>query len=266
MIAIHKGEAPPNLIRAGEQHAGELCEAYDADPEPYRGGKRMAIRKSNYASDTVRAGLEACHHGKCCYCETLIPRPYAHSHVEHWRPKSSVRQGPDEKRTWPGYYWLAYDWDNLLQSCFLCNLSKSDMFPLENPAARARHHGMRVGDERPAILKPDGVMDPRDHITFHMEVPVGLTPLGRKTIEVLGLDSPKHEPRLTHLREIERDRELSIELAGNVNPKLRQHADRFRRIVEDAVRPEQPYSAMVSAYLEANPLPDRSAQPASGTT
>ena len=32
MIAIQKGPAPPGLISAGEEHAKELCAAYDADP------------------------------------------------------------------------------------------------------------------------------------------------------------------------------------------------------------------------------------------
>jgi uncharacterized protein (TIGR02646 family) len=260
VISIHKGAAPPPLIRAGDLHAQELCDAYDADPDLYRAGKRMAVRASIYTSDAVKAELEACHRGKCCYCETVIPKPYAHSHVEHWRPKLSSRQGREEESIWPGYYWLAYSWDNLLLSCAFCNSSKkSDLFPLDDPAARARHHGMRIEDERPSILKPDGDNDPRIHITFHMEVPVGVTPLGRKTIEVLGLDSPAHEPRLTHLAKIRQAREMSIDLMGSVDPTARLHAERLRGFVEEAVRPEKAYSAMVACYLEANPLPNRPA-------
>lgn len=202
MIAIHKGTAPRDLVRAGEEHAKELCAAYEADPEPFQSGKKMGIRKSIYASRAVKAELEACHHGKCCYCEMRFDdhRPYAYSYVEHWRPKRSSRQEPDEESIWPGYYWLAYSWDNLLLSCAFCNcVNKRDLFPLEDPAARARHHGMRIEDETPAILKPDGDEDPRDHITFDMEVPKGITPLGCKTIEVLGLASEAHGPRLTYL-------------------------------------------------------------------
>jgi hypothetical protein len=216
----------------------------------------MDVRTYIYASDAVKAELEACHHGKCCYCETLIPKPYALSYVEHWRPKSSSRQGLNEERIWPGYYWLAYKWDNLLLSCFFCNLSKSDLFPLDDPAARARHHGMRLEDEAPAVLKPDGDKDPADHITFHAEVPVGLTPLGRKTIEVLRLDSPAHELRLSRLAEIRKARDIFINLMGSVDPVARQLAETCRGFVEQAVRPEMPYSAMVVAYLQTNPLPD----------
>ena len=115
---------------------------------------------------------------------------------------------------------------------------------------------MRLEDEAPAILKPDGDKNPREHITFHMEVPVGLTPLGRRTIEVLGLDSPAHEPRLSHLAEIRQARETSINLMGSVDPIARQYAVRWRNFVEESVRPEKPYSAMVAAYLVANPLPN----------
>ena len=268
MIAIRKGTAPPSLIRDGETHASELCAAYDADPELYQNGTRMMeFRNSIYASDAVKSALNACHHGKCCYCETVIQHPYAYKHVEHWRPKGRSLQGRREAPIRPGYYWLAYRWENLLLSCAFCNSAKKgDMFPLENPAARARHHGMPLENETPAILKPDGDQDLRQHITFHDEVPVGLTPLGSKTIEVLGLDSQAHEPRLTHLRRIQREREMYIDLMGSDDPAARSCAERLREFVEEAVRPEMPYSAMVSAYLEAHPLPDRPADPVAGST
>jgi hypothetical protein len=115
VIPIEKGAAPPDLIRAGEEHARELCAAYDADPESYRSGKKMEVRKPIYASKVVKAELEARQHGKCCYCETLLDdhKPYAYSEVEHWRPKSS-------------YYWLGYSWDNLLLSRGFCNKKKGD--------------------------------------------------------------------------------------------------------------------------------------------
>jgi uncharacterized protein (TIGR02646 family) len=258
VIAIQKSAAPATLVRSGEAHARELCAAYDADPELYRSGKvKMPIRRSIYTSDAVKAELEASHHGKCCYCETSIPKPYAHSHVEHWRPKASSRQGRHQDSIFPGYYWLAYSWDNLLLSCTFCNSSnKGDLFPLDDPTARARHHGMPLEEETPSILKPDGDKNPRDHITFHFELPVGLTSLGSKTIEVLGLDSPAHELRLRRLREIGLSIEISMNLMKSVDPVARQYAERFRDFVNKAVGPEQPYSAMVAAYLGTHPLPD----------
>jgi uncharacterized protein (TIGR02646 family) len=259
VIAIHKGAPPPTLLSAGKKHADELCTAYDAEPKLYRSGKRkMNVRKSIYASKAVRAALDDCQHGKCCYCETRIQEPYADKHVEHWRPKLSSRQSRNQTSIWPGYYWLAYSWDNLLLSCAFCNRdNKRDRFPLKNPAARARNHRMRIEDEVPAILKPDGGIDPFDHIKFHQDVPVKRTALGRVTIEVLRLDSPKHRRNEYLKEEIERRRQTYIELYQSDDPRVQRVAERARRFLEAAVRPERPYSAMVAAYLAANPLPDR---------
>jgi uncharacterized protein (TIGR02646 family) len=216
----------------------------------------MSVSDAIYASYAVKVALEVCHYGKCCYCETYVPKPFAYSHVEHWRPKGGSRQGRDAVRIRPGYYWLAYDWDNLLLSCAPCNSNKSDLFPLENPAARARNHRMRIEDEIPAILKPDGDRDPRDHITFRRETPEGRTELGKKTIEVLFLDTEMYdEPRRTHLKEIENKREWSIRMMGSIDPDSRNYAQILRRDVEEAVLPDKPYSAMVAAYLAVNPLP-----------
>ena len=214
----------------------------------------MAVRDSIYASGEVKRALDECHHSKCCYCETIVH--FASRHVEHWRPKGRSFQGRGEVPVQPGYYWLAYSWDNLLLSCPSCNSRKGDLFPLENPTARARDHRMRIEDERPGILKPDGDRDPRDHIAFRRDTPVGLTELGSKTIEVLRLDI-EDESRRTHLREIEKKRESSVNLMSADHPVARHYAEVFRRDVEEAVRPDKQYSAMVAAYLEAYPLPDR---------
>jgi hypothetical protein len=143
-----------------------------------------------------------------------------------------------------------------LLSCGFCNKKKGDAFPLEDPAARATHHGMSIALETPGILKPDGDQDPRDHIKFHGDRPEGLTPLGRKTIELLGLDSPKHGGRLRELDRVRLASRLYILDSASGDPERRRRADFARIFVEQAVRPDRPYSAMIAAYLEANPLPE----------
>ena len=52
---------------------------------------------------------------------------------------------------------------------------------------------------------------------------------------------------------------------GSVDPRARDHAERLRRFVEEAMRPEKPYSAMIADYLEANPLRILPAQGVKGT-
>lgn len=55
---------------------------------------------------------------KCAYCEATTKTTY-YGDVEHYRPKSI-------------YWWLAYCYDNYLASCRICNLSKTDHFPIQN--------------------------------------------------------------------------------------------------------------------------------------
>ena len=67
--------------------------------------------------------------GKCAYCESQISADQP-GDVEHFRPKGRV-MGEDGKPVLiklgnkevphPGYYWLAYDWRNLLPACARCN-------------------------------------------------------------------------------------------------------------------------------------------------
>lgn len=67
----------------------------------------------------VKSQLRKESYEKCAYCEV----PYstvAYGDVEHYRPKSI-------------YWWLAYNYDNYLVSCQICNQTfKSDNFPIKN--------------------------------------------------------------------------------------------------------------------------------------
>src|SRR5579872_571430 len=60
---------------------------------------------------------------KCAYCERICK-----ADIEHYRPKKAV----DEEAQHPGYYWLCYEWSNLLPSCITCNRegSKHNHFPV----------------------------------------------------------------------------------------------------------------------------------------
>ena len=235
MISIQKGAAPPALVRRGDKHALELCAAYDA-------GRAIAIIEGIYQS--AKPHLEICHHGKCCYCETLIDdhKPYAYSEVEHWRPKSI-------------YYWLAYSWENMFLSCTFCNKEKGNQFPLRDQSTRATHHGMSIDEETPEILKPDADRDPSQHFKWRGDTPEGITCEGRRTIEVLNLDSPKHQ-RKRHLVEFQLKHAAYMSFMSSAYPSKQQDAEAARKLLEEAMRPERPYSAMIAAYLAANPLPD----------
>lgn len=257
MIRITKGKAPSKLTTTGIAQARSHQDAYDADPAGFRAGtKKFTFPTSVYGHSTVRRALDRAQNGKCAYCEWKVESPYAHLHVDHWRPKSRSKQARGGAETWPGYYWLAYDWDNLLLGCHFCNSSnKGDLFPLGDETVRARDHHARLDDERPLLLKPDGPDDPRDHIEFHQEVPVGKTPLGRSTVEILGLDRTEHAPRLRLLAVLRDAWKVVNAYHDKPGEAAVEYVAKARGIIERSVRPEAPFSAMAVAFVERNPLP-----------
>lgn len=91
------------------------------------------------------------------------------------------------QRDLPGYYWLAYRWQNLLLSCHDCNCTyKRTLFPLADPIERARSHHDDLTREQPLFIDP-AMQDPRDHIRFDDDLPTGITAQGVTTIEGIGI-------------------------------------------------------------------------------
>ena len=159
--------------------------------------------------------LMTMHHHKCCYCETSLFTS-AYLHVEHFRPKSAVRQSRDHEQEYPGYFWMKYSWQNLLLACFDCNSGhKGTLFPLEDPARRARSHKDDLSAEHPVFIGPS-LEDPREHISFVNGYPKGLSERGCQTIKLLGLRRTKLEEQRQEWKEVvERTIDI-IEIVRNV--------------------------------------------------
>jgi hypothetical protein len=80
--------------------------------------------------------LNTWYHYKCAYCERIYKLD-----VEHYRPKAEVRNennvivqvtnAAGNLVDHPGYYWLCYEWSNLIPSCISCNREggKNSKFP-----------------------------------------------------------------------------------------------------------------------------------------
>jgi uncharacterized protein (TIGR02646 family) len=147
---------------------------------------------THWLDDDVRLTLWKHHDGKCCYCERKRD-PKREPDIEHFRPKGGVT-GVGGRNS--GYWWLAYDWDNLFFACKTCNQEyKKNLFPLVG-GKRARRPNSSLATELPLLIDP--IKDqPEDLISYVWEF--GKVPLakpvgkdskqrGRKTIEILGLD------------------------------------------------------------------------------
>ncbi|MCY4304400.1 MAG: hypothetical protein OXC62_06420 [Aestuariivita sp.] len=171
--------------------------------------------------------------------------------VEHYRPKAAVKQDKASALERPGYYWLAYTWENLYFCCQICNRSqKRNLFPLKDPAKRVMSHHGDVGQEDPLLLDPGGDEDPRLHITFRQERAVGSTVFGETTIEVLGLNREALiEERLTRLKEIKTLSKIVRIWEAKGIQELEELAVSATAQLERAITPEAPFSAMVADYL-----------------
>lgn len=144
-------------------------------------------------------------HGKCAYCESYI-KSTQDGDVEHFRPKGAVhdadnkviktRDSSGNEQPHRGYYWLAYDWRNLLPSCILCNqlrrsngqaFGKGNRFPVRKTHAAGPADDLLT--EEPLLLHPV-LDDPAAHLTLDPTKGIlgGLTDRGKTTIQILGLN------------------------------------------------------------------------------
>lgn len=248
MIQIHRTPtAPARLRQEGSLQTKLDCDAYDEAPEEYMSHRQRFPNKGHYAWPAVKDVLMQVHHQKCCYCETKLTMP-ANLHVEHFRPKGAVRQCRDDDNAFPGYYWLAYSWENLLLACFDCNTKyKGTVFPLENPAQRARSHHDDLTVERELFVNP-AEEDPREHIRFQEDLPVCFSERGRLTIEGLGLRSIRlRDQRQQRLQEVDTIIDLIriAEAMPDPDNAVQNDVRDARRLIENATQPDAQFSSMM---------------------
>ncbi len=246
MIKITKPVAPDVLETRGRRRRVAQCRAYTAHSAEYDAGTRVFNFDADiYAHKTVKQALIEAQHGKCCFCEKKIG---AEGDVEHFRPKASFCQGEGLPLERPGYYWLAYDWDNLLLACPICNQRfKKNYFPLVNPVHRARNHKADVAQEQPLLLNP-AVTDPAAYIGFREEYayPIDDNPRARETINRLGLNranlNEERRDHLSHLVTLRKVLDQEARLSGS--REGRQLLEDARAFLNVAVHDSAKFTAM----------------------
>ena len=237
-------EIPQVLLNHGSARTQQDCQAYADDSTAYDSGD-LTFEFSNhiYGATEVRDLLKELQHNKCCYCESKT----SPGRIDHYRPKGAVRQSEESARVRPGYYWLAYGWDNLVLACEDCNRKKSDLFPLEDTERRARNHLDRLDLEAPLLLNPYVEMNPDAHLTFVGPACHPRTTRGRITATLLELNRPMlQEERQRILSDLEC---LWIVVRDPNTRDALRHTARDR--VDALARPDSPYSSMVRDYLRA---------------
>lgn len=151
MIQITRkaGVPIPNILtKKGIELATQMKIAYEA------GERTFEFDKNIYGHKEVKDQLIKIQNYKCCFCEAKIGH-IDDGDVEHFRPKRAYKQKKGNALQYPGYYWLAYNWDNLFLACTKCNgRNKLNLFPLINASNRATSHLKNITDENPIFIHP----------------------------------------------------------------------------------------------------------------
>ena len=150
----------------------------------YNAGERVfSINNSIYGHFSVKETLVKLQNDKCCFCERKISAGEP-GHIEHYRPKGGYKKDDNTKIVKPGYFWLAYHFDNLFFSCNRCNTSyKKNYFPLADETKRVTNPNEVIANEDPLIICPS--VDPTPYLIFEKEIikPNDKSIKGKETIK-----------------------------------------------------------------------------------
>lgn len=251
MISIKKSKEPPRILRErGKAEIEVLKQEFLQHKADYESGKKkFAFDSGIYGSSSVKKTLIKAQHGKCFLCESKITH-ISFGDVEHFRPKGGSRQNIDEKEMKvPGYYWLAYAWENLFLACQLCNQRfKKNLFPLENQTQRAASHKDDVNKEKPLFINPE-TENPEDFISFRGEIPFAVegNARGKTTIEATGIDRVElNDMRLATLKKLK----MIYDLAS-LNPQIPESIEAVNYL-QKCRESSHEYAAAIRANVKDN--------------
>lgn len=257
MIRIQKSIiSPEKLAQEGKKKRRSHCSSYSRIPALYQSGeKTFAFDSSIYAHESVKQTLIQAQHKKCCFCERLIGTD---GDVEHFRPKQAYKQSMGQPLQRPGYYWLAYEWDNLYLACPGCNQRhKQNLFPLQNQAKRAVCHHYSIDDEQPLFIDP-GKEDPEEFIGFRSEVAYSIegNPKGTATLDALKLNQRSlPEARLQRLQLL-RSLWQIVQLAKSdkklADAQFQEVAKDAKNKLEEALRDDAEFAAAARCAIQTN--------------
>jgi hypothetical protein len=204
-----------------------------------------------YGMRIVKDKLKEIFDEKCAFCECNISVG-SHLDVEHYRPKKK-------------YYWLGYEWSNLLLACPICNRdNKKTKFPLGTPSnivntppvmpsgelneAKCHILSPELLAESPLLLHP-AIHDPSEHLKFLPNGDVeGITEEGKESIKVFGL---RRDKLVIERKEIIWDMQVELLKAVSTNSSEKLHEPIFQIIEKLCHRFERkkPFLGFTQAIL-----------------
>jgi 5-methylcytosine-specific restriction endonuclease McrA len=205
-------------------------------------------------------------HGKCAYCESLIAADQP-GDVEHFRPKGRVTATNSTTtpityveggitKLHPGYYWLAYDWQNLLPACVDCNSPNTKKIPGKHmgkwnyfPVKGFRAVRPSEEDKEDPLLINPVLRLPEEHLEIDdTGIFVALTEEGQECIDVFCLNEREAlvEARKTTYQGVKEKILWIIGALIQGNPK----AGTWLSELEGVKAGEKPYSAAARVAIK----------------
>jgi uncharacterized protein (TIGR02646 family) len=221
---------PAELITCAQKYESQLIENKTINEKCYKkAGKH----------------LEKLYNKKCAYCEQKYLAS-SDTWVEHYRPKSKEN-----------YYWLAYEWSNLIPTCTKCNRSKNKRFPLINdsdkitepPIIRGKLDAMRcradheyLFNEKPFVLHPE-IDNPSYYLDFELDN-------DKKGVKISGKDIEGRGTKTIEVCDLNRE-DLKLDRQEKVIDNLIENIDfLFLNIGEGAISIEGFYQLFRILYLK----------------
>ncbi len=187
MIKLNKFPNIPLVLRSdGIAATNNLVNSYQQDNNYFVGRLSANVFNSDiYGDNQVKEQLIIDQSGKCCFCESKMLH-ITFADVEHFRPKMEVQQAKRSRKIRPGYFWLAYNWNNLMLSCEKCNRTyKRNYFPLRTGVVRSMPSSQEPITD--TLLINPYLESPEEHLTFSGEYVNAKTDKGTHSIEYFGL-------------------------------------------------------------------------------
>jgi hypothetical protein len=153
MIRLKRPSAPERLSTILTSRAQEAAAFYRKRKE----GRKQSRFDFSLKVDWLELGFS-----KCAYCEQkLTPRTEI---TCRYRPEAAARDWPS-RREWPEHYWwVAFEWRNLLPLCPTCTSLKRSFFPVKQ-RSQIDVPWDELGKEGPRLIDPF-TEDPAEFIGF----------------------------------------------------------------------------------------------------
>lgn len=184
MIKIEQQKAPHYLYSNIIDLAIEKMEEFFSSRN--RSQRRYNWPFNSEIDDELKIHLHEVFHGKCGYCEIKIDSPKLGT-VDRYRPNNGVRE---EKKYYQDlYWWLAFEWNNLIYSCKDCNQFKGNYFPVKNQRVLSEKDNIDL--EERLLLNPyfDEPNQHLDYIIYGEPYHIyAVSDEGNQTIELLRLN------------------------------------------------------------------------------